>query len=89
MEYDIKDMKLAAQGKQRIEWAKQSMPVLERIKDRFLREKPLKGIRLGACLQCRSHHDAARQSGEPIAAPHLPRRVLAIGLQLSHGQPVA
>ena len=50
MEYDIKDLKLAALGKQRIEWAKQNMPVLERIKARFLKEKPLKGIRLGACL---------------------------------------
>jgi adenosylhomocysteinase len=50
MEYDIKDVKLAKQGKSRIEWAKQSMPVLERIKARFSKEKPLKGTRLGACL---------------------------------------
>lgn len=50
MEYDIKDLKLAKEGKQRIEWAKQSMPVLKRIEDRFSKEKPLRGIRLGACL---------------------------------------
>jgi len=50
MEFDIKDTKLAKQGKLRIEWAKQSMPVLERIRARFSKEKPLKGIRLGACL---------------------------------------
>lgn len=50
MEYDVKDVNLAKQGKLRIEWAKHSMPVLERIKARFSSEKPLKGTRLGACL---------------------------------------
>ena len=50
MEFDIKDTKLAKQGKLRIEWAKQSMPVLERIGARFSKEKPLRGVRLGACL---------------------------------------
>lgn len=50
MEYDIKDLKLAKAGRLRIEWAKQSMPVLKRIKTRFTKEKPLKGIRIGACL---------------------------------------
>ncbi|MBW1837775.1 MAG: adenosylhomocysteinase [Deltaproteobacteria bacterium] len=50
MNYDIKDIKLAREGSLRIEWANQSMPVLNRIKDRFKKEKPLKGIRLGACL---------------------------------------
>ena len=50
MEYDIRDLKLAKEGRLRIEWAKQSMPVLERIKARFSDEKPLKGIRVGACL---------------------------------------
>jgi adenosylhomocysteinase len=50
MEYHIKDPKLAEQGRLRIEWAKQSMPVLKRIKERFAKEKPLKGTRIGACL---------------------------------------
>jgi len=50
MEFDIKDTKLAKQGKLRVEWAKQSMPVLERIGARFSKEKPLRGVRLGACL---------------------------------------
>jgi len=50
MEYDVRDLKLAKEGKLRIEWAKQSMPVLERIKARFSDEKPLKGISVGACL---------------------------------------
>ena len=50
MEYDIKDPKLAKEGKLRIEWAEKSMLVLRRIKARFAKEKPLKGIRIGACL---------------------------------------
>lgn len=48
--YDVKDMSLAKKGKLRIEWAGQSMDVLRIIARRFAREKPLKGIRLGACL---------------------------------------
>lgn len=50
MEYDIKDIKLANDGARRIEWANQSMPVLNQIRDRFKKEKPLKAIRIGACL---------------------------------------
>jgi adenosylhomocysteinase len=48
--YDVKDLSLAAKGKLRIEWAGQSMEVLKRIEKRFVKEKPLKGIRIGACL---------------------------------------
>ncbi len=50
MDNDIKDIKLAETGKLRIEWANQNMPVLNLIKKRFEREKPLKGVRLGLCL---------------------------------------
>jgi adenosylhomocysteinase len=50
LHYDIKDTHLAGNGALRIEWANQSMPVLNRIKMRFEKEKPLDGIRLGACL---------------------------------------
>jgi adenosylhomocysteinase len=50
MDYDIKDINLAAKGRLRIEWAEMSMAVLRTIKERFSREKPLKGIRLSACL---------------------------------------
>jgi adenosylhomocysteinase len=50
LEYDVKDINLAATGALRIEWANQSMPVLESIRKRFAKEKPLKGIRLAACL---------------------------------------
>src|SRR6516225_2439292 len=48
--FDIKDSKLAAQGKKRILWADRDMPVLARIRERFEKEKPLKGLRLSACL---------------------------------------
>ena len=50
MDYDVKDIKFAKDGERRIEWANQSMPVLNRIKERFAKEKPFKGIRVGACL---------------------------------------
>ncbi len=50
MKYHVKDLKLAVKGKDRIEWAERSMPVLRLIKSRFLKEKPLKGIRVAACL---------------------------------------
>lgn len=50
MKYDIKNIKLAKEGLLRIEWANQSMPVLNQIKKRFKKEKPLRGVRLAACL---------------------------------------
>ena len=50
MEHHIKDIGLASQGVLRIEWAHQNMPVLESIKRRFTKEKPLKELRLAACL---------------------------------------
>jgi len=48
--YDIKDPALAPDGKKRIEWASREMPVISLIKDRFTKEKPLKGIRISGCL---------------------------------------
>ncbi|MSQ08130.1 MAG: adenosylhomocysteinase [Dehalococcoidia bacterium] len=50
MKYDIKDLKLAAEGALRAEWAGREMPVLKTIRDRFEKEKPLQGIRMAACL---------------------------------------
>jgi adenosylhomocysteinase len=50
MKYDVKDIKFAKGGALRIEWANQNMPVLNRIRNRFEKQKPLKGIRLAACL---------------------------------------
>src|SRR5437762_3472743 len=48
--YDVKDLKLADDGRRMIEWAAQEMPVLQQIRERFKRDQPLKGQRLSACL---------------------------------------
>ena len=50
MKHHVKDLGLAKKGMLRIEWANQNMPVLNLVKDRFKREKPLKGLKLAACL---------------------------------------
>jgi adenosylhomocysteinase len=50
LDYDIKDKSLADQGKLRIEWASREMPVIKLIRQRFAKEKPLKGVRISACL---------------------------------------
>jgi adenosylhomocysteinase len=48
--YEIKDIKLAGKGKERIEWAGKDMPVLNLIGERFKKEKPLRGAKIAACL---------------------------------------
>src|SRR5246127_2376472 len=48
--FDIKNAELADLGKRRIEWANQSMPVLQSIRKEFIKNQPLKGIRISACL---------------------------------------
>src|SRR5207244_738301 len=50
VEHDVKNLGLAAEGRLKIELAEQSMPVLRQVRERFAREQPLKGLRLGACL---------------------------------------
>ncbi|MDD5009650.1 MAG: adenosylhomocysteinase, partial [Syntrophorhabdaceae bacterium] len=50
MDYDVKDMKLAEQGMEKIEWAGRRMPVLKKIRERFAKEKTLKGVRIACCL---------------------------------------
>ncbi len=49
-EYDVKDAKLAPAGRERIDWAGREMPVVNLIRQRFTIEKPLKGVRISACL---------------------------------------
>jgi adenosylhomocysteinase len=51
---DVKNLALAEAGKRRIEWANQHMPVLQLIRKRFIKEQPLKGIRMAACLHVTS-----------------------------------
>ncbi len=52
--YDVKDLNLAEQGRKRMDWAEQEMPVLRLIKERFERERPLAGVKLSACLHVTS-----------------------------------
>ena len=51
---DVKDIALAEKGKRRIEWANQHMPVLQLIRKQFIKDQPLKGIRVSACLHVTS-----------------------------------
>jgi len=48
--YDVKDISLAEGGRRKIDWAEREMPVLRKIKVRFTKERPLKGLRISACL---------------------------------------
>ncbi|SNZ11374.1 adenosylhomocysteinase [Hydrogenobacter hydrogenophilus] len=50
MEYHIKDLSLAQEGRDRIEWAERDMPVLRIIREEFAKERPLKNVRISACL---------------------------------------
>lgn len=50
VKHDVKNIKLAKQGKLRIEWSGRNMPVVKLIGERFKKNKPLKGVKLGACL---------------------------------------
>src|SRR6195256_6764539 len=52
--FDVKSLELADLGKRRIEWANQSMPVLQSIRKEFIKKQPLKGIRVSACLHVTS-----------------------------------
>ncbi|HLQ00309.1 MAG TPA: adenosylhomocysteinase, partial [Candidatus Limnocylindria bacterium] len=51
---DVKNLALAEQGKRKIEWANQQMPVLQLIRKQFIKERPLKGVRVAACLHVTS-----------------------------------
>jgi adenosylhomocysteinase len=62
MDYDVKNIKSAKEGALRIEWAKQNMSVLNRIRKRFEKQKPLNGIRLSACLHVTTETAALMQT---------------------------
>jgi adenosylhomocysteinase len=59
--YDVKDIRLATAGNSRIEWAKKDMPVLRSIGARFAKERPLKGVRIAACLHVTTETAALMQ----------------------------
>ena len=71
MKYDVRDIALAEKGKLRIEWANQSMPVLNRIKEEFVDKKPLRGVRIAACLHVTSETaslmDVLKSGGAEVA----------------------
>ncbi len=50
VEFDVKDLALAEEGNRRIEWAAREMPVINLIRERFAKERPLAGLRVSACL---------------------------------------
>src|SRR3954462_3183096 len=50
VDHDVVDLGLAPEGVRRIEWAEREMPVLRSIRERFAKERPLDGVRIGACL---------------------------------------
>jgi adenosylhomocysteinase len=71
MNYDIKDINFAEEGKRRMEWAARFMPVLADIKENFKKEKPLKGVRISACLHVTSETanlmDTIKEGGAQVA----------------------
>jgi adenosylhomocysteinase len=71
MKYDVKDINLAKKGILRIEWSAHQMPVLKLIKERFKKDKPLKGVRLSACLHVTTETanlaDALSAAGAEVA----------------------
>jgi len=71
MNFDIADIGLADKGKSSVDWANKSMPVLNSIKRRFEKEKPLEGIHLGACLhvttETASLMDTLKAGGAEVA----------------------
>jgi len=62
MDYDVKNISLAEKGGLRVEWAVKSMPVLQRIQRQFGEGKPLKGVRLAACLHVTTETAALMQT---------------------------
>jgi adenosylhomocysteinase len=69
--HDLKDLSLATKGRLRIEWAGNQMPVLRLLKARWQKERPLKGIRIGACLHVTAETanlmDTLKASGAQVA----------------------
>ena len=96
MDCDVKDMGLEEKGRARIEWAQQEMRVLELIRQRFEKEKPLAGIRIGACLHVTTETAnlaiALRDGGAQVAVcasnPLSTQDDVAAALVKVHGIPV-
>jgi len=96
LKHEVKDLSLAALGRQRIEWAGREMPVLGQIRDRFAQEKPFAGIRLVACCHVTTetaHLAIALKAGGADAVliasnPLSTQDDVAASLVVDHGIPV-
>ncbi len=94
--HDVADLKLAAEGKKKIEWARQNSPVLQLITEEFRKTKPLKGITIGACLHVTSETAnlilAYLAGGAKVALcasnPLSTQDVVAASLVVDYGVPV-
>ena len=95
-QHDVKDLGLAAAGQHRIEWAEMAMPVLRQIRERFAREQPLRGVRVGACLHVTTETAVLmltlKAGGATVALcasnPLSTQDEVAAALVLEHGVPV-
>ena len=95
-EHDVKDLALATAGQLRIEWAEMSMGVLRQVRERFARERPLRGVRVGACLHVTSETAvlmlALKAGGASVALcasnPLSTQDDVAAALVKEHGIPV-
>jgi adenosylhomocysteinase len=71
MDCDVRDLGLAGKGRERIEWAAGEMGVLAQIRERFEKERPLEGIRIGACMHVTTETanlvDALKAGGAEVA----------------------
>jgi len=96
VDYDVKDLALAEEGNRRIEWAEREMPVIRLIRERFVREQPLAGLRVSACLHVTTETAnlmlALRDGGAQLALcasnPLSTQDDVAAALVATHGIPV-
>jgi len=96
IDYDVKDLALANEGNNRIEWAAREMPVIRLIRDRFAKERPLEGLRIAACLHVTTETAnlmlALRDGGAEVALcasnPLSTQDDAAAALVAMHGIPV-
>ena len=96
IDYDVKDLALANEGNNRIEWAAREMPVIRLIRERFAKERPLEGLRISACLHVTTETAnlmlALRDGGAEVALcasnPLSTQDDAAAALVAMHGVPV-
>ena len=96
IDYDVKDLALANDGNNRIEWAAREMPVIRLIRERFAKERPLEGLRISACLHVTTETAnlmlALRDGGAEVALcasnPLSTQDDAAAALVAMHGIPV-